>query len=228
MSAPNRHRFPQHCIDLDALIQGRTLESYLRALANQANDEAATRTYLNGVCGTDVSEHRESYASPEYFGEGGEFLRHCFFDFFGSRFCLRDIWSVNARSGVIQRDRGWDGGAVTSKSHRNHDWASKGDPVYIQDKTTRNFSKLYETNDGSRIMNFVGAAAMDAIVQGHAQKARFILWTTGKGLHYILEQNVGERLEVVGYEAISNLVDYCDDFWKSVAMNASASGEQTS
>lgn len=217
MSASNRHRFPQHCVDSDALTKGRTIEAYVHALASQADDERASHAYLRDIRGTDVSEHRGCYASPEYFGDGGEFLRHCFFDFFGSHFCLEDVWSVNADSGILDKDRGWDGGAVTSQSSSKHAWAGEGDPVYIQDKTTEDFSRTYMTNDNSRIMNFVGAAAVDAIVKEHAQRSRFIVWTTGTGLHPVLDQNIGGRVEVVGYGKITQLANNCEDFWMSVA-----------
>lgn len=37
-------------------------------------------------------------------------------------------------------------------------------------------------NDGARLMNFFGSTALHAIAQGHGDTARFIVWTTGKGI----------------------------------------------
>ena len=224
MMKPNQHRFPRYCIDPDALTKGRTLEAYVHYLGEQANDQRAAHAYLNDIRGNEISSSLGAYKSPSYFGDGGEFLRHCFFNFFGSHFYLRDVWSVNGDDGILCRDMGWDGGAVTSKEFN---WARSGSPVYIQDKTTHDFEKVYRTNDRSRIMNFVASAAMDAIVQGTAHEARFILWTTGKGIHSVLDRNTARRIEVVGYDKVTDLVNDHDEFWNSVAVVLSRCGRES-
>ena len=211
MSACNRHRFPRHCVDPDALTRGRTVEAYIHELDKQSATTQAGDAYHEHMR---KKINSEESSSSFYFGDGGEFLRHCFLDFFGSHFSLREVWSVNADDGILDEDIGWDGGATTSC---NHMWAQEGDPIYIQDKTTRDFDKFFKINDGSRIMNFVGSAAMDAISHKTGQKARFILWTTGQGFHHTLERSTAGRVEVISYEKITKLANNCEDFWQSTA-----------
>ena len=211
MSASNRHRFSRHCVDPCALTLGRTVEAYIHELDTQSATRQAGDAYYECMR---KKKNSEVSSSSFYFGDGGEFLRHCFLDFFGSHFSLREVWSVNADDGVLDEDIGWDGGATTSCDHM---WAQEGGPVYIQDKTTRDFDKFFKINDGSKIMNFVGSAAMDAISREKGQQARFILWTTGRGVHHSLERSTAGRVEVIGYERITKLANNCEDFWQSVA-----------
>ena len=211
-----QHRFQRYCIDPDKLTHGRTLEAFLHVLKNQSNEEIAVQSYGKGKELTDFAEHETTYRSPLYFGEGGEFLSHCFFEYYKDKYSIENIVSVNCN---IANDRGWDREAVTT---RNFKWATCGSPVYIQDKTTLNSNKIFRMNDGSRIMNFLGAAAMDAITKGKAQEARFILWTTGKSVHFSVDKVTFDRLEVVNGEMISSLINDNEKFWKFVDMHLKA------
>jgi hypothetical protein len=46
-----------------------------------------------------------------------------------------------------------------------------------------------------------------AIRDGHAYTARYVLFTSGKGLHYKLDNNSNGMLEVIGFNEISKLID---------------------
>ena len=69
------------------------------------------------------------------------------------------------------------------------------------------------TNDGSRIMNFYANAQGRARMLGEAYKARFVLFTTGKGLHYKLEKNTFSEIEVINYNAIDKRINNNPFFW---------------
>lgn len=217
MQPPNKHGFRKYCLDSDALVEGQTLRTYVRELGAQARlDEAAEVCHdrIHGKHASDREYSEQKYKSPIYFGEGGEFLRHCYFDFFGYEYDLKEVWSVNADDGAIPKDLGWDGGAVTTDGRH---------PVYFQDKTTEVHDKDYKMNDGSRVMNFAGSAAMHAIANENvdAERARFILWTTANGLDRSLLDRLHGKVEVVACESIAERVDGCESFWIKVARELS-------
>lgn len=67
--------------------------------------------------------------------EGGEFLRHCHLEYFGHRYNVESVWSVNADHGAIADDLGWDGGAIyiNESIHADGVEVHAGIPSYIQD-----------------------------------------------------------------------------------------------
>lgn len=222
MSLPNQHRFRKYCIEGSQLVEGKTLRYYVNELAKQAKTQRSVEIYGHTnkqKYVNDPAYSRNSYLSPVYFGEGGEFLRHCYFEFFGHKYNLEAVWSVNKDHGAIADYLGWDGGAVSSKSSVNAIGVetSQGAPVYFQDKTTERFGHLYSMNDGSRLMNFFGSAALHAIATGQAEFARFIVWTSGKGMNKVLHRKTHGRVEVVGNDRISEDTDGNTAFWNYVA-----------
>ena len=52
-----------------------------------------------------------------------------------------------------------------------------------------------------------------ARLNGCAYSTRYILFTTGKGLHWKLEQNTCDDIEVVNYQKISKKIDNNIIFW---------------
>ena len=94
--------------------------------------------------------------------------------------------------------------------------AEKGNTVYIQVKGTLNSSKLYTANDGNRIPNFTTNALSSAIKGGEAYKARYILWTTGRGLHHSLEEMSNGFMEIIDYNTISKSVENDIEFWNEL------------
>lgn len=211
MPGQHDHRFPQYCLDGNALVERKTLRTYVKTLGQQAMTAEAAEAYSEKPrekYRSDKEYGKRGYLSPSYFGEGGEFLRHCYFEFFGRKHRLENVWSLNKGHGAVPVDMGWDGGATCTDS---------GAPVYIQDKTTEKHGNFHEMNDGSRIMNFAGSAAMHAIASGHGNDARFVVWTTAKGLHPTLEARMHGRVEVVACQAIGGSVDGNTDFWDMVS-----------
>ena len=222
MGLPNQHRFRKYCIDGSQLVAGKTLRYYVKELAKQAKTQQSVEIYggTNREKYLSDPEYRKnSYLSPIYFGEGGEFLRHCYFEFFGHKYNLEAVWSLNTDHGAIADDLGWDGGAVSIVSSVDATGVetNKGAPVYFQDKTTERFGHLHSINDGSRLMNFFGSAALHAIASGQAEISRFIVWTSGKGLNKALYTRTHGRVEVVGNDRISEDTDGNTTFWNYVA-----------
>ena len=106
--------------------------------------------------------------------------------------------------------------SISEKKTIRYQLIKPGSPVYIQTKGTINSKKEFKTNDGSRIPNFMMNAQSQAISQGHAYSARYVLFTTGKGLHYVLNNNSGQKIEVINYAKISKLVDNNVMFWNTL------------
>lgn len=213
MPVANRHGFYRYCLDANALVEGMTLRTYVRELGSQAMSDEATAACRDSVGRRHISDTQfkeRGYKSPTYFGEGGEFLRHCYFEFFGYEYGVKEVWSINADRGAIREDLGWDGGATTLAGDH---------PVYFQDKTTENHDKEHMMNDGSRIMNFVGSAAMHAIAVESidAERARFILWTTASGLDRSLLERLHGQVEVVACKSITEKIDGNTTFWNIVS-----------
>ena len=88
--------------------------------------------------------------------------------------------------------------------------------LYIQTKGTLNPTKEHMTNDGSRIMNFVGSSLSEACQSQDAYYMRLILFTLGKGLHFRLDENTGKKIEVVNYSEISRKIDKNPFFWNHI------------
>ena len=222
MGLPNQHRFRKYCFDGSQLVAGKTLRSYVKALAKQAKTQQSVEIYGNTNRQKYVNDpeySRNSYLSPAYFGEGGEFLRHCYFEFFGHKYNLEAVWSVNKDHGALADYLGWDGGAVSSNSSvdANGIETSKGAPVYFQDKITERFGHLHSINDGGSFMNFFGSAALHAMSIGQTEFSRFIVWTSGKGMNKTLHRITHGRVEVVGNNRISEDTDGNTAFWNYVA-----------
>ena len=199
MNPPNEHRFPKYCLDAEGLTKRPFLQVYVEELHRQAKSSEAVAVY-GKVRGTNMATFYE--------GEGGEFLRHCYFEAFGHEepYNLKDIWSLNMSEGLVPDDLGWDGTAVD---------AATGSPVYIQDKTTVKHETLLTMDSG--LMTFAGSAALHARKNGVAETARFLVWTTAAGLDWTLMDRMHEQVEVVAFKEISQRVDGNNEFWRLVA-----------
>jgi hypothetical protein len=82
-----------------------------------------------------------------------------------------------------------------------------GNKVYVQVKTARNPTKEYTPNDGSRLPNFGLYAMSEAIISGEANRARYIVFTTGKGLHFSMDKMSRGMFEVVAFSDIKKLMN---------------------
>ena len=210
------HSFPKFCIDPEALVAEQTMKGFLKAAGKQANTDEAAYKYNQSVF--TAEEYEKGYKSPRYFGASWEFFRHVYMDIYGSEYNLYGVYS-NDDWDNPQPDRGGDGGASSRKQklYKNLEIQTEpGSPVYFQDKATENWIKEFMTNDGSRIMNFMGWAQSDARRRKASYQARYLLFTSGKGLQYKLNENTSKIIEVFNGKHISNKCDGDQIFWNEL------------
>jgi hypothetical protein len=207
----NNHSFKVYCIDPSVLLAKPNLDNYLKVLKSQANDPLALIPYHDNTPDSD-----QKIQAPRYFGAGGEFLAHCFFEFFGNDYNLFDVES-NDNDDRELNDGGVDITAKTIKTkiykQLCYTKAIAGSPVYIQVKTPTNRMREFMTNDGSNIMNFYGHAQGLARQAGQSFYSRYILFTTGKSLHWKLNSNTQGMITVVNYNEIKRKIDNNEVFF---------------
>ena len=215
------HIFGVRAIHAEKLLEISTLKEYLARARFYAESVEAIKAFETG--------DYKSYSaltpgglktwSPHYFGASIEFLAECFLEMYGSHFNVYDIKSVDDFESD-ESDTGVDHYAKTispkllkSKNALVTRKALEGSPVYIQTKATANKNKMFKTNDGSRLPNFFMNAQSKAIADGVAYQARYILFTTGKGIHYVLDDNSGNKCEVINYNMITKRIDGNETFF---------------
>lgn len=212
------HSFYQYVIDAEALVKSQTLKGFNEELARQSNTDEAVARYQVLPRQQVVEDEYTQFKSPLYYGGGVEFLSHNYFDFFRTDYNLVKMISMDDWDNP-QRDRGSDHNNHSMKKHHYKKQgviSAPGSPVRIQTKGTLNPTKEHMTNDGSRIPNFVMYALAEACANGDAYQTRLILFTLGKGLHYILKDNSFNRIEVVNNKEISKKIDHNPFFWNEV------------
>jgi hypothetical protein len=207
------HSFGKFCVDKDGLVAKETLKDFMDVLLKQSNKDEALIPYHDQL--PDVDDGK-TIKAPRYFGAGGEFLSECFFEVYGADYNLTGIVSYDDEE-IARTDGGVDQEARSRKEKiyttRLNTKAMPNTPIYIQVKTAVNPTKVFTTNDGSRIMNFFGHAQGLARAQAVSFNARYILFTTGKELHWVLKRNTFNMIEVVGYKDIKKRVDKDRVFW---------------
>lgn len=192
---------------IDELLLETTLRGYVKKANAIAKRQDAIAKFEVGSY-KDINELKDIKWSPKYFGGAIEFLCENFFIQYGERFGVYDFESVGdfdsneIDSGVDHRGKN-----NLAKKLGGMRECHPGSDVYIQTKGTANSAKKFMTNDGSRIMNFYGNAQGQALMRGQAYQARYILFTTGSGLHYRLEQSTFGMIEVINFKVISNHID---------------------
>lgn len=199
-----KHLFENYCIDFSSILEEANLGKIMRMVREQAKTkEAKIRVdFVN------YKEYGEDEWAPMYFGLFVEWFAQHFLNYFGYLFNIGNVEMLNV-VGSTEEDHGTDGHAITLNdkrhSHIKSIIASRGCPVYIQVKGTLNIKKKFQTNDGSRLPNFLMNALSTAVKNGRAYQARYILFTTGAGLHYRLEKSSNHIMEVIDYKKISKL-----------------------
>jgi hypothetical protein len=210
------HSFGKYCIDPASLIEKETLSGFLSALKKQSNRDDALIPYHDTH---PADDDNVIIKAPRYYGAGGEFLSETFFEVFGSEYNLCGIESYDDEE-KTRNDGGVDQDARSVKVKIYKEYlntkAQPGSPIYIQVKTTNNSTKVYTTNDGSQIMNFFGHAQALARAQGCSLSARYILFTTGKGIGLQLEQNTLKMIQVISFNDIKRKVDGNRIFWNKM------------
>lgn len=214
----NKHSFFKYCIDPTVFDNCTTLRQFLQQLKKQSNDDDAKVPYREDLKSNQIEDDDlKTIKAPRYFGAGVEALAEVFFETFGlSDYNLGNYLSQDTIEEDLE-DTGYDATAVTAKEKKYGKkipkLAFQGSPVYVQVKGSLNPTKEHTTNDGSRITNFHNNAQVIARMNGCAYSTRYILFTTSKGLHWKLEQNTCDDIEVVNHQKISKKIDNNIIFW---------------
>jgi hypothetical protein len=187
------------------------LDSYLHAVHAQGLSEDAQKI-VEPYKDYDANDPKS--ASPMYFGLGVEILCEAYLRHFGRHYNLQDVRMCDI-AGQVSQDLGVDAHAKTVKAVDLHDnrKTEMGSIIYLQVKGTLNPTKIYTANDGSRLPNFGLNALSNAVSRGQAYQARYIVFTTGKDIHYTLGQMAHNMLEVIAYKDIAKMTKNNYDFW---------------
>jgi hypothetical protein len=199
------HTFINYCINFEELLTEPTLKGMLKIAKKQSITEEAKKK----VDLANYKDYNQNESCPAYIGLFGEWLCWHFLNHYGHLWKVAEIEMTDSIDNAVA-DYGIDGTGVTTYDQllkTTHRKATKGSPVYIQVKTTFNSAKEYSPNDGSRIPNFGLNALSNALLAGKSYQARYILFTTGKGLHYTLEKMSNGIIEVINYKTIHKLMD---------------------
>jgi hypothetical protein len=218
------HSWYKYCVDANVFNEVVTLRKFIEVLRKQSNSDEAIIPYREDVSLSSYDEDGEfvgKIKAPRYFGAGVEALAETFFEVFGSEYNLAGYKSQDSVDEDLE-DTGYDAIAYTAKEKR-YDKGTEvkkisqpGNRVYVQVKGVLNPTKEFTTNDGSRIMNFYGNAQGHCRMIGEAYGARFMLFTTGKGLHYKLAKNTRNEIEIVNYSAIERKINNNPFFWNAL------------
>lgn len=195
--------FTVRCIDWDAVLATPNLSNMMKIVKEQSKTEEAKKR-VNLATYKDYNEGEEC---PPYFGMFGEFLCYHFLNHYGHLWNIEGVTMTDSTNSAIE-DYGTDGvgySAIDGKYKGRR--VKKGTPVYLQVKATTNSTKEYQPNDGSRLPNFGMNAMSTAIVTGKAYQGRYVVFTTGRGLHWTLDKMSNGLLEVINYEKIKPLVN---------------------
>lgn len=201
-----KHLFENICIDFNEILSDANFKRMLKTVEKQAKTTEAKKR-------TDIAHYKEygnDQWSPMYFGMFVEWFCQMYLNYFGYLYNVANV-EMMMSEGSSAEDYGVDGIGVSMRKmkHKNIGAivASEGSPVFIQVKGTMNYNKEYTPNCGARLPNFTTNAMSQAIKQGHAYQARYILFTTGKGVHYTLNKMWNDLVEVISIHDIDKLAN---------------------
>lgn len=208
------HLFAKNPIDPEVLLEKSSLKEFVKRSRLIACSLEAKKYYE----GSSYKDYEgDNNMSPAYFGNAIEFLAENFFEQFGVLFNLHGVESTSDWDST-EIDSGIDHTAFTlqPKKYGKAIAAEPNAPVFIQTKGTLRKDKMFTANDGSRIPNFMTYAQSQARIQGFAYQTRYILFTTGKGIHYRLDQMSGNSIEVINFNKIAKLIDGNEVFFNQM------------
>lgn len=200
-----QHVFTARCIDFEPILAQADLRKMLKLVFEQSRTEEARRR-------VDFANYKDYDADefcPIYFGMFVEWLAWHFLNHYGHVFNVQAV-EMTASIGSAEKDYGVDGRGLSVKDQLMNSTGRKcvnGSPVYVQVKGTMNSRKEYQANDGSRLTNFATNAMSDAIRGGYAYQARYILFTTGQGIHFSLDEMTNKMFEIVNFKVVRRLMD---------------------
>ena len=195
------HVFVNHCINFEEILQETTLSDMLAVVAKQAKTEEAKMR----VDFANYKDYGTDQWCPAYFGMFVEWLAQYWLNHYGPMNHNIHGVDMNNSVGELDEDYGTDGEGFTLKRKRLKSTGREAEPnskIYIQVKGTLNRTKEYRPNDGSRLPNFGMNAMSASIVEGVSYQARYVVFTTGKGLHYSMEKMCHKLIEVIAYNDI--------------------------
>lgn len=211
-----KHIFATRAPFREEVLRVNTIAEYLDAVWHYARMKE-THEIFGGESTWDPNDDRPVNSHLGYVGAAGEFFVENYLRIYGGEHDLTDVWSVNSIDSPVQ-DTGIDHFA-TNLRHQKLDFGREnvpGSKVFIQTKFARNPRKEFKTNDGSRLPNFFAAAYDQAIEERITQSCRWIVVTTGKGIHWAMKKNMAKRIEVINRETMSARVDGNEVFWNKM------------
>lgn len=197
------HVFQNYCVDWETLLAQANIDNMMKVVEKQSKTEEAKMN----VDFANYKDYDAKTSCPAYYGMFLEWLCGHFLNHFGHNFNIESTTMNDVVGGAV-KDYGIDGVARTIKKTNQKEFIStgrmpvQGSPVYIQVKATRKRDKMFEANDGSRLPNFMTNAQMTAMKAKKSYQARYVLFTTGKGVYHTLEEMSGKLMEVINYELI--------------------------
>lgn len=206
----NKHIFENYAINWEELLSKPNLDSMLKAASKQSKTaEALARVDPRAYA---KSQFPDEVDCPMYFGLFVEWLAEKYITEFCYDYNIQAI-RMTAEIGSLTKDLGVDGQGVCITSQkgslmtRTRRAPVTGSSVFLQVKGTLNKSKLYQANDGSRLTNFMTNAMTTAGMRGQFYQARYVLFTTGQGLHHSLEEMSNGYIEVINHALISKKIN---------------------
>lgn len=199
------HVFQNHCVSFEEILAESTLDRMLKVVYKQSQTELARMRvdFLN------YKDYGVDEWCPAYFGMFVEWLAQHFLNHYGHLFNVHGVNMYDSVGSMVS-DYGIDGEGVSirrSKLRSTNRAVDPNSPVFIQVKGTMNPRKEYSPNDGNRLPNFGCNAFATAIRSGYAYQARYILFTTGKGLHFTMDEMYRNMVEVISRKQIKALMD---------------------
>jgi hypothetical protein len=199
-----KHVFENVCINFEEILIKPDIKHMLRVVKEQAKTtEAKKRTDI-----ANADKYSDDEGSPKYFGMFVEWYAQEYLNHFGYLYNIANVNMLDVVGGNTE-DLGVDGEGVTMTTRKTSTRSTishtQGGRVYIQVKGTTNHNKEHQANDGSRLPNFATHAMSSAISGAAAYSSRYVLFTTGKGVHYKLKAMWCNLVEVIGIHDIDKL-----------------------
>jgi len=198
--------FQNICIDFKPILQETTLKNMMKVVKEQAKTPEAKKRVDVG----NYKDYDTDAWNPMYVGLYVEWLCENFLNYFGQQFNIGQVRMI-ASEYSAEKDLGTDGYGISLMKQRTAGTRTievkPGDKVFIQVKGTFNSAKVFTANDGARIPNFGMHAFSSAIKQGLAYSSRYVLFTTGDKIGYVLNDMSNGMIEVINYKKISKLMD---------------------
>jgi hypothetical protein len=201
-----QHVFTKRCIDFSALLEKPSLDHMMEV----AHDQSCTKEAVLAADPKNYKKYTQGDCCLPYFGMWGEWLAWRWLNRYGSVACDVGDFEMTDSFDSTEEDYGVDGfghSTTVKKNSQTRTNAVAGSPVYLQVKTISNPTYRFKANDHLHLTNFMTNAQARACKDGKTYQARYLLWTTAKGLHWSLDKMAGSKIEVVNKDIIKKFMD---------------------